>query len=439
VLFFKSSCVSSCQDGALTSNRVAPVFGALACVAVFADAALAQPTADELRLDDPLTVESLIAAVTLRSPRLTAAEAAAEAAAHRLEYAGALDDPVLSYVAAPNASDNNIDLSQRLPWPGTLSAREAVANREVAVAQWATASDRLAIEALAKSAYADWYFVERALAIHEDTEERLDQMVTATETQYAAGRVSRQDVLQAEVERADLEKTALRLHRQRATALARLNALMDRSPEVPLPRAAPIRVEPLEVDEGPLYRLALSRHPDLRRLEAQVARAENLEVVAEKAFYPDFQLRAGYNTLWDQPDKRAVIGVSINVPLARAKREAALDSASAEARRAEGMLADGRADLLAELARARADIVEVIAIVELHENELVPLANEYLDAALTDYRGGTGAFLNVIAAERRRLAAELDLERARADYLRGIAALERWAGGPLGSVATRLN
>jgi cobalt-zinc-cadmium efflux system outer membrane protein len=433
VLFLKFECEPSPRDGAPTFTHIASAAAAFVWLMLSSETVLAQPLSDELQFGDVLTVESLITAVRSRSPRLIASEAAAEAASHRLDYAGALDDPVLSYLAAPNASDNSIDLSQRLPWPGTRSAREAVAEEELAVAEWGVVSERLTLETLAKSAYADWYFVDRALEIHEETEARLDQMIAAAEAQYVAGRTSRQDVLQAEVERADFEKHRLQLHRQQVSTLARLNALMDRSPEASLPQAAPITVQPLMMDEAELNRLALEGHPELHRLQAQVARAESLEVVAEKAFYPDFQLRAGYNTLWEDPDKRAVIGVSINMPIGRAKREAALDRASAESRQASGMLADARAGLLAELARAHADVIEVIAVVELHEDELVPLANEYVDAALADYRSGTGAFLNVITAERRFLSAQLDLERARAEYLRRIAALERWVGVPIDS------
>jgi outer membrane protein TolC len=382
-------------------------------------------------VDEPLTVEALVSAIMAESPKLQAVEAAAEAASYRVDSAGALDDPMLSYAAAPRASDSNIDLSQRFPWPGTREAREAVADREAAAAQWGVAQDRLALEAAAKAAYAEWYFVERALETHRETEDLLDQIIATAEARYAAGRASRQDVLQAEVEGADLRNQALRLARQRTATLARINALMNRMPDAELPSAAPISVSPLTVDDEALYRRALERHPELMRLDAEVASAENRAVLAEKAFYPDFQLRAGYNTLWDQSDKRALIGVSINVPLARAKREAELGRASAETRRAERTLANHRAELLAELARTRAEVVEAVATIELHEREIVPLANEYLDAALADYQSGTGAFLNVVTAERRLLATELALERARADYLRRFAELDRWAGGTL--------
>jgi outer membrane protein TolC len=66
-----------------------------------------------------------------------------------------------------------------------------------------------------------------------------------------------------------------------------------------------------------------------------------------------------------------------------------------------------------------------------YQDELVPLAAEYLEAALADYQSGDGAFLNVITAEQRKLETELTSARVRADYVRRLAALERWTGGDI--------
>ena len=431
----QSSKDSSSRERAATNVHAFSFITATVVLLIpsFSGVASAQPQPDELEFGDTLTIESLTSAVRSRSPRLAAAVAAADAASHRLEYSGALDDPVLSYVVAPNSSDNNIDFSQRLPWPGTRDAREAVADRDFAAAEWGVASEQLMLDTAVKSAFADWQFVGQALQIHASSVVRYDQIVAAAESQYSAGQSSRQDVLQAEVERADLEMHRLQLHREQLVALARINALLDRSPESPVPPAAPIRVYPLSDDESELAGLALRQHPELRRLQVLVARAESQEVLTEKEFSPAFQIRAGYNTLWDETDKRTVFGVSINVPIGRAKRGAALESASAESRRAAGVLADARASVLAETAQAFARVSEAIGIIRLHEDELIPLASELRDAALADYRSGTGAFLNVITAERRLLEAELDFERARAEYIRRVAALERWTGGVLNS------
>jgi len=52
-------------------------------------------------------------------------------------------------------------------------------------------------------------------------------------------------------------------------------------------------------------------------------------------------------------------------------------------------------------------------------------------SAIAYYQSVTGGFINVITAEQRKLSTDLALARARADYARRIAELERWTGGPI--------
>lgn len=398
---------------------------------VFAAAAAASP---ETALPDQAISESeLVAWVLEANANLASLRAAAEAATFRIDPAGSLDDPILSYGAAPRTAgsgrfNQRVEFSQRIPWPGTLKTRGAVARFEAAAVEGSVDALRLEVAAQTRSVHAQWRFVHEALAIHYETQALLDELIATAETRYAAGRALKQDVLQAEVERAGLDNEELRLRQLQTSVHARINALLNRPPDAPLPPAAPngTLADPPAFDK--LKSLALAQHPELERLDARVSANQGRITLAEKAFYPDFQLGVGYNGLWDAPDKRPILGVTINVPLDRGKRRAALDAAKAEAREAQWALADRRAQLLADLAQARAKVLEAHQSVQLYETELVPLAAEFLNAAVADYQSGTGAFLNVITAEQRKLATDLALARTRADYAARLAELDRAAG-----------
>src|SRR5690606_18656588 len=112
------------------------------------------------------------------------------------------------------------------------------------------------------------------------------------------------------------------------------------------------------------------------------------------------------------------------------KRSAALDAARANLRQARWRLTDQEAQLLSELEASRAAVEETEAVIKLYLRRLAPLAQDNLDAARADYRAGAGPFINVIDAERQQLRTEEGLARARADYLRQLAELERWIGAP---------
>tara|TARA_R110002096_G_scaffold364311_1_gene557385 strand:- start:29100 stop:30380 length:1281 start_codon:yes stop_codon:yes gene_type:complete len=414
-----------------------------AALIITGSAALAE-SANQNKTAEPaerLTAEGLAARVLEANPGLVAIEAAAEAAAYRVDPAGSLDDPMLSYGVAPLTADadrslnQRVDFNQKIPWPGTLAARESAARYDALAAERDVDALRLRVIAQAKAAYAEWYFVHAALDIHHATQALLDELIATAETRYAAGRALKQDVLQAEVERTDLDNQLLRLLRLKATVQARINALLNQPPNAPLP---PAHVIPNAIDLPAfesMQGLALSRHPELAQLEARISASVSRITLAEKAFYPDFQVGVGYNSLWDNADKRPIFGVSINVPLDRSKRRSDLGRAQAEKRRAEWTLIERRAELLADLTQTRAEVVEAQSSVALFRDQLVPLSAEYLEAAIADYQSGSGAFLNVITAEQRALSTELALARARADYARRLAELERWVGGAFDAAA----
>lgn len=406
----------------------------LASAIVLGDAPLTE-TGDG-KAGPALTADTLAAWTLQANPGLAAALASAESAAFRIDPAGSLDDPVLSYSAAPNTADSprglqqKLDFSQKIPWPGTLATRQEAARHEAAASDLELDALRLEVIAKAKSAYAEWRYIGQAFEIHHTAASLLDELISVTQTRYAAGRALKQDVLHAQIERTELHKHLLKLRGLRSAVRARINALLNRPPESPLPPAAPIPEPSSPPALASLLEQALARHPELARLDARVAAGESRVVLAEKAFYPDLKLGVSYNEVWDAADKRAMVGVSINLPLDRGKRKAELGSARARVRSAEWALADRRAALLSDLARAHAEVTESRDSVELYRSELLPLADDYLKAALADYRSGSGAFLNVITAEQRLIDTQLAEARARADYARRRAELDLWSAAP---------
>ncbi len=396
-----------------------------------------------------LTPDSLVELVLRVNPGIAELSAAAEAASFSAETAGSLDDPDFSYAFAPRTFgregrglNQKIELSQRIPWPGTLAAREQAALSSALAASENVNALRLQVAALARSAYAEWYFTHQALKIHKATHNLLEDLRSVAETRYAAGRANQQDVLQVELEQLHLRRHGFLLVQQRETAKAQINALLNRPPDADIPEPASVQVSSVVAPIETLQNQALQAHPELRGFDARIASHAAQVSVAEKALWPDLRFTVGYNSLWDEVDKRPIVGISFNVPLNRSKRKAEVNRAKWEVRRTQSRLANQRAQLLAELAQARARVIESVESVELYENSLLPLADEFLDAALADYQSGAGDFLSVIAAEQYRLTAAEALERNRADYIRHHAELERWAGTTLyesGSTGSEVN
>src|SRR6185312_6876010 len=132
----------------------------------------------------------------------------------------------------------DIEVSEALPWRGTLEAKRDAARAVAAAAGYDLDGLRLRLTTLAQGAFSDWVYVRRALDINAANQVVLDQLRSTARVRYATGVAPQTDVLQADVERGMLRQQQLEWERQRALVLARMNALLDRAPQAAIPPPA---------------------------------------------------------------------------------------------------------------------------------------------------------------------------------------------------------
>jgi outer membrane protein TolC len=385
------------------------------------------------------SAELLVQQVLHRNPGIEAMQAAADAAGARVESAGALDDPMVSYAAAPNTAggprqglNQNVQISQRFPWPGTLGLRNRMARADAESADQQVADLRLRLTTLARADYAQWYYVHRALAINAENTRLVTHLREVAEAAYASGQSPQQDVLQAEVERVRLQNQALELKRLQHTVQTKINALQNLDPDtavpapVELPREAPLPTS------AALQDAALAHYPMLQSLDARVDASRDRVDLAHKNSMPHVSLLAGYNSLMDMPAKRLTVGVAINIPFGGNHR-GEVSEANARLHESEAKRADARNQLLSNLEQTRATAAQAVATIQLYNGRLLPLIRLNMQAAEADYSNGsgTGDFLKLITAQQQYLMAELELARARADFYTQLASLNYQTGGAI--------
>ncbi len=381
------------------------------------------------------SADVLVQQVLQRNPGIGAMRAAADAAGARVESAGALDDPMVSYAVAPNTAggprqglNQNLQISQRFPWPGTLALRSKVAAAEAESADDQVADLCLRLAARARADYVEWYYVHRAVAINAEDSTLVRRLRSAAEAGYASGQKPQQDVLQAEVELVRLQKQAFELKRLRHTVQAKINALQNLDPaaEVPAPSGLPKAI-PLPT-RAALQDAALAHYPMLQSLAARVAARRARVDLAHKDYYPQVSVLAGYNSIMDLPAKRLTVGVSINIPFG-ANHRAEVSEGHARLRESEATLDDTRNQLLSDLEQTRATAAQKVETIQLYDSKLLPLTRLNLQAAEADYSNGSGDFLKLITAAQQNLMARLELARARADFFVQLASLDYQTGG----------
>lgn len=441
---------SSKQAAAPSWSRWIPVVSSAALAACASSAheqryqELSRALASEVRAEAEVPLPEgpvleraeLVRAVLARNPGIDEARQAWRAAMAEVPQAAALADPMAEYMFAPLSIGSEHDygqivtLSQELPWPGKLDLREqmALAEAEAARADFRAVQLRLALSA--STLFDEYYAAARSLAITAEHERLVRDILAISEAQYQAGRTPQGDVLEAEVELAHIEHRRVTLESERDVAIARLNGLLHRAPDAPLP--PPPETLELPADEPPpvdaLVEAALAARPELAARRARIEARDAAVDLAERESYPDLQLMASYDSMEDGLEHELMIGVGVNLPIWRERRAAAVDEARAQRASTAAALEAARDEIRAEVAAARHRLVEARHVVHLYRERLIPTARAQVEAARIGYETGGGDFQALIAAERNRRQLELDRELALATLQKRRAELERALG-----------
>ena len=385
---------------------------------------------------------ALIEAVLAANRNVEAMRQAWRASLAEARASTAIDDPMLSYEVAPRSiagSDapfgQRVELRQKLPFPGKrgIAGDAAVAEAEAMRGDF-HAMQLMAAE-LASQLYDDAYLNARALELNEQHRKLVEQMQKVAEARLASGRGSTQDSLQAEVELGHLEHDRVMLETERISIVARLDGLLHRDPYAPLPPPArDLAVPVMPAPPAALVAAALTTHPQKDAADARVRAAEANVRGAERAYYPDLELMASYDSMWDMPEHRWMLGVAIDVPIQRGRRAAQVDAAQARVAQARATMEQASDTIRVDVIRAHRELVEGIHVVALYDDRLLPAARAQVDAALAGFTTGTNDFPAVIAAERELREIQLAALRARTDAWRRQAALDRALGKLPGGV-----
>lgn len=393
--------------------------------------------------DDPfagreeLPLDELVAAVKARNPSLQAAIAAWNAAANKYPQAIALDDPMFQSMYAPRSygGDSNVQAShyfgvaQKLPWPGKRDLRGNQANWEAAAASFDAGETQLRITEAARIAYFDYFLNQRERELNAASREALSRFRDVARAKYEANQVSQQDVLQADVELAQFEQRQIELNQEQIVAVARLNTLLHRRPDHPLP--APPRQLPITDNLPPVDGLrewAVEHRPELQALAARVQAEQSAVALACKEFYPDFEVMGRYDRFWFDREQQPQIGLNMNVPLNQSKRHAAVQEALWRVHKMQAEYMQAADTIRGEVQSAYARVLGSRRKIEVFESKILPAAQDNLRAAQAGYEAGTVDFLRLIEAQRQILDLREKYQTAVADYHRRAAELSRVVG-----------
>src|SRR5881396_3111622 len=396
-------------------------------------------------------LQSLVAEALARNPTVAQRQAAVRAATLRIRPAGSLPDPMLSVgvmdLLLPNFEFNrsdftevDVELSQEIPWPGSLGARSGVVRAAAAGARAEEGTVRRELTTAMAVAYYRLGYTVTALETLRHQRELLDAAVQLSTTRYATGAAPQSDPLQAKLARDRLQSEAFVLESERVAALAAVNALRNRTPGdslgvVPMnPAQVRAGISPLSPSDS-LVALALAAHPRLAARRAAIEQATRTIRVERLGARPDFTLTARYGYrppyagTFKFPDFFSAF-LGLRVPIwAWRKQNRLADAARADSTGAAAGLRDAELQLSREVTEATARVEALQQRLALLVDGVLPNARGTVESVLRSYQVGRAEFLTLLSVEDARYRAELEAVAVVADYQAQLVTLRQLTAG----------
>ena len=422
----------------MKQNRQRQCVAIASVLVLFFSSGLSRAQDGNSMLRNRLLLPELIQEVLARNPELAATRKQWEAATSRIAQVRSLDDPILSLqmwnVPQPfnvARTENHIfGLSQNLPFPGKLGLKGEVASRSADMTEQVVRAKERELVARLKQAYYDLFLTQKAVQIHHEQVELLRQFVEITNSKFHAGKGSQADVLKAQVELSLLFQHLPVLEQRRETTEAMLNTLLDRDTSAPLGIAQEPSQLPIEKPLDDLHGLALNDRPELKAAELDVQRSEQSRALAQRQYYPDFNVAFQRFQNFQANDGFGAY-VAMSIPFAfwtKPKYDAGVQEAAAAV-----AVAQAQQHTLENLTRFQvndllAKLRATDQVATLYRTTILPQAEQSLEAARVGYRAGKGGFLDLIDTQRAWRGFQLEYFKALVDRQHRLAELEQVVG-----------
>ncbi|MDQ6968957.1 MAG: TolC family protein [Mariprofundus sp.] len=408
--------------------------------------------ADEL----VLTVHQAVTQAVSENPSLAAQGEHARSVRAIAPQVGSLPDPVLSLNALnlpvdgfsttqENMTQLQLGISQKIPFPGKLALRESVANLLADAAQYDTDELALYLVSRVKGSWWNIFYLDRSLETIERNKVLLRQFIRIAETKYKVGKGLQQDVLLAQLEVSKLLDVGISLKAARKKEEARLNALMNRpaSAAIKLPQKVNETIRAL-AQESVLAEQAMESRPLLFRQGKYIESANRRVALAEKDYYPDFNLgavyglRSGINPV-NHRSRADFSSVKLSTTLpffTGTKQDHQLDQRKAELARSQFSYQDAKEAVLAEVSQALADYEKAREQGSLFKTGIIPQAQQTVASMLAGYQVNKVDFLNLVRAQVTLYNYETQYWKALAEAKQSLARLDAAIGVPVINIST---
>ena len=390
-------------------------------------------------------LNALIQEAYYNNQDLLSMEENAQALRAEAPFAGSLQDPVVGFGILNLPVDTydfdqepmtqkQLFASQKFPWFGTLDLKQQASELKAMEAELQVQTKRFEVAKTLAGAWYDLGFITRSLEVNKSLKDIVNQVLRVAETRYGTGKGLQQDVLAGQVQHSELIDEGIRLTSRERAVRAQIGGILNRGDV--FTEDAPLTLgEPEELpDRSVLNKVALQRNPLIQARKVAVDRGKVEVQLAEKAYFPDFDLRLSYGQREGLTNFVSAT-VAMTVPLYQStSQDSRLAAAEKRLLAAEKSLLGLRQTLPHSIDRVLAEIEGARDNYILFNEALSVQAANLADASLAAYSVGKVEFDTMLSARVRLLRVELQAENYKYLIYKKLAELEELIGTSLSSL-----
>jgi len=385
---------------------------------------------------ETISLKEVLNEVAGKNPEILTYKKMWEAKEANVPASWALDDPMVGimYEDIPNNFDFSraphvsYTIQQNVPFPGKLLLQRKKALNEKNAFKEEYQEKKREILTQAKKAYYQYYFGLKAMEVIHHHVEILSNFSKITQTQYMVGKASQPDVLKIQVELGLMNNELLETDQRLTISVSRLNILMNRTVNTPLPFPEEVKKDSLKYDITQLQEMAKEKRARLKAVSYQLEKNKAQVNFSKWNYMPDFMLKLGRIVSpfgfrgWD-------FEVQASLPLWFLQKEnSELRMAQREKEELQALLNNSQNMVALEVQEAYIKLKTKERIFELYKNSILPQAHQSLQAALSGYQTQKVDFLTLLETERSLKHIELGYYQALVDYQEAFANLEQAVG-----------
>ncbi|SMC44467.1 TolC family protein [Sporomusa malonica] len=410
--------------------------------------------------EQTMTLQEIVNTAITNNPAVVETEKKWEEKSSRIPIVTAQPNPKIGIMKddIPTSSLNpgkgmmtEFSISQEIMNPSKLKAMGKMAENEASMTKAGWGEKQVEIYAQTKQAYYDYLYSKQALVIGKESQQLMGQLAKLAQVNYSTGMVPLQDTLKAQTEFSQMTIDLLNMASMEAVAKAKINNLMGRSTNTAFEVKEEFTAPPPNFDMAALIKTATEGKPSVTGMQYQVEMAKNGVDLAKKQQLPDFEVSLGYkknkepmiesqvdpmdpmNTTLMLGERKPTwkIEIMAMIPIWEGKNKAEIKAAKASLEASQAALQNMKNMTELDVQMTLTDAQATWRQIELYKNTIIPQAEQTYQAAVVGYTHGKVDLMTVLEGVNTLRNAKLGLYKAKTDYEKAAANLEKAIGKPL--------